>query len=143
MTGNGGDGGGGDAGGGHHPRARRDSCPDPSSGQDEWEEERRTDKQRAMAPCRGKEGGGGKKNTSQPVWIVLGGDTEDTPGRVGGCQGGKGASSLSSIFHTLTPLFFLLPLPSFHASVLLFLASRGSAAKANKQTRLFIPASGE
>lgn len=92
---------------------------------------------------RAEERRGGKKNTGQPVWIVLGGDTEDTPGRVGGCQGGKGASSLSSIFHTLTPLFFLLPLPSFHASVLLFLASRGSAAKANKQTRLFIPASGE
>lgn len=79
-------------------------------------------------------------------WIVLGGDTEDAAGRVSGCQSGKGASSLSSIFPlaSLYSSFFpFLPLPSFHASVLLFLAPRGSAAKANKQTSLFIPASGE
>lgn len=50
---------------------------------------------------------------------------------------------LSSICLTLIPLSFFPPFPSFHASVLLFLASRGSIAKANKQRRLFISASGE
>lgn len=48
-------------------------------------------------------GGGG--HTGRPVWIVLSGDTEDAAGRVGGCQSGKGASSLSSLFHALAPLF--------------------------------------
>lgn len=55
------------------------------------------------------EGGGGHR----PVWIALSGDTEDTAGRVGGCQRGKGASSLSSLFHAPAPLFSLLPPPSF------------------------------
>lgn len=46
MTGSGGegcggDGGGGGARGGHHRRARCDSRPDLSSGQDEWEEKRK------------------------------------------------------------------------------------------------------
>lgn len=45
--------------------------------------------------------------------------------------------------HSHPAIFFLPPFPSFHASVLLFLASRGSVAKANKQRRLFISASGE
>lgn len=132
-------------GGGLHPRACRDSL---SSGQDEWEEKRKkggqiNKEQWPRAEERSREWMEMTGGTGRPVWIVLSGDTEDTAGRVGGCQSGKGASSLSSLFHALAPLFSLLPPPSFHASVLLFLAPRGSTAMANKQTRLFIPAGGE
>lgn len=47
------DSGSGSWGGKHHPRMCRDSCPDPSSGQDEWEEERKKGGQinREQWPC--------------------------------------------------------------------------------------------
>lgn len=68
---------------------------------------------------------------------------KDTAAWVGGCQSGKESIIyLSSIFLTRVPLSLFPPFPSFHASVLLFLAPRGSVAKANKQRRLFISASG-
>lgn len=138
-----------DSGGGAHPGACRDSHPDPVQWPGEWEEERerKTDKQRAMAWCGGRKKGrerNGKKNVGRPVLMFLGSETKDTAGGVGGCQSGTGASSICHLSFSLSSRYlFFPPFPSFHASVLLFLASRGSVAKANKQRRLFISASGE
>ena len=85
-----------------------------------------------------------KKNVGRPVLMFLGSETKDTAGGVGGCQSGTGASSICHLSFSLSSRYlFFPPFPSFHASVLLFLASRGSVAKANKQRRLFISASGE
>lgn len=85
----------------------------------------------------------GKETWVDLFLIFLGSQTKDTAGGVGGCQSGNGASSICHLSFSLSSRYFFPPFPSFHASVLLFLASRGSAAKANKQRRLFICASGE
>lgn len=139
--------------GGIHPRACRDSHPDPCNDQGEWEEERKTDKQRAMARCGERKKGGGseerktttkKKNVGWPVLIFLAGETKDTARKgegglalVGGCQSGKGASCICHLSFTLRSSYLSLPpFPSFHASVLLFPAPRGSAATANKQKEI-------
>lgn len=56
MIGSDGSGGGGGGGWVHHPRMCRDSCPKLRAGRvGGREEEMRTDKQRAMAPCGGKQ----------------------------------------------------------------------------------------
>lgn len=84
------------------------------------------------------------KNVGRPVLIFLSSETKDTAGGVGGCQSGNRTSSICHLSFSLSSRYlFFPPFPSFYASVLLFLASRGSVAKANKQRRLFISASGE
>lgn len=85
----------------------------------------------------------GEKNVDRPALMCLWSKTKDTAGGVGGCRGGNGIIYLSSLSLTLILLSFLPSFPSFPASVLLFLASRGSVVKASKQRRLFISASGE
>lgn len=72
MTG-GGEGAGGVGGGGAetHPRARRDSHPDPRGDQGEWEEEKKADKQESdglmwrKGERKGEKKGGGTREKQQ------------------------------------------------------------------------------
>lgn len=121
----------------------------PMQWPEEWEEdrERKTDKQREMTQCGGRKKGLGKKRRKKRGSTCFNFSLQwnEGHGRRGRWVSEREWSIiyLSSIFLTLIPLSFFPLFPSFHASVLLFLASRGSVAKANKQRRLFISASGE
>lgn len=140
MTGNG-------VGGGH-PRACRDSHPDPCNDQESGrkrEKGRQIKRERWPNVEEGKKGREQKGKKRGSTCFNFSRQWSEGHGRRGRwvSEWEWSIIYLSSIFLTLIPLFFSPPFPSFHASVLLFLASRGSVAKANKQRRLFISASGE
>lgn len=103
----------------------------------EWEEEK--SEQRDMTQRRQEDGRQGKTWVDL-FWVSLSSEPKDTVGGAGGCQNGNRTSSICHLSFSLSPRY-LSPFSS--ASVLLFLASRGSGVKANKQWRLFICASGE
>lgn len=115
-----------------------------------WEEDRKTDKHTKKWPDveaehkrkREKKGGKEKRGLTFFNFSLRRSKGHGSMGRWVSKWEKKGIIYLSSIFLTLIPLSLFPPFPSFHASVLLFLAPRGSAAKANKQRRLFISASG-
>ena len=141
--------------GGAHSGACRDSRPDPCSDQKSGRKgekgrqinrERHCPTWRKEKGMREKGGGGGKKKKRGSTCFNFSRQRHEGHGRRERwvSEWEWSIIYLSSVFLTLILLSLFPPsFPSFHASVLLFLASRGSVAKANKQRRLFISAGGE
>lgn len=142
-----------DSGGGVHTGACRVSHPDPCNDQ---ESGRKREKGGQITRARGSSVEEGKWDERKKGAKKTRGSTcfnfslrrhegHGRGGRVVVRVGTEHHPFVIYLSHSRPAIFFFFspPFPSFHASVLLFLASRGSVAKANKQWRLFTSASGE